>query len=58
MTTKTMYAKLVAYFCGCGFSSDEAKKEIESIIHYNTTGIDAVSREYAIELMCSDLDLI
>jgi hypothetical protein len=51
------YKKLVEYFEGCGFNHTEATKEVESMIKYHTTGVDAVSREYAIDMMCDDLGI-
>ena len=51
------YKKLVEYFEGCGFNHNEATKEVEGMIKYHTTGVDAVSREYAIDMMCDDLDI-
>jgi hypothetical protein len=51
------YKKLVKYFEGCGFNHNEATKEVEGMIKYHTTGVDAVSREYAIDMMCDDLGL-
>lgn len=51
------YNKIVKYFESCGFNKSEATKEVESIIKYHTTGVDAVSREYAIEMIFDDLGI-
>lgn len=50
-----MYNELVKAFQRCGFNEKEAVRELESIIRYHTTGIDAVSREYAIEMIYNDM---
>lgn len=50
--------RLVEYFIGCGYTEQEAVKEAESMIRYHTTGADAVSREYAIEMLLEELELI
>lgn len=49
------YDKIIKHFEGCGMTTAEAVKEVESILHYHTSGADAVSREYAIELVYNDL---
>lgn len=48
--------KIVKWLEGCGFNKSEATKEAEAMIKYHTTGVDAVSREYAIELILADID--
>lgn len=48
--------KIVKWLEGCGFNKSEATKEAEAMIKYHTTGYDAVSREYAIELILADID--
>ena len=48
--------KIVKWLEGCGFNKSEAVKEAETMIKYHTTGVDAVSREYAIELILEDID--
>lgn len=50
-----MYNDLIKHFEGFGFSRDNAIKEIETIIKYHTTGVDSVSREYAIEMMHEEI---
>lgn len=49
------YNRLVKRFTESGFTEAEARREVEMIIRYNTTGLDAVSREYAIEMMYNDM---
>lgn len=50
------YKELVNYFvCCCGFSRLNAIKELERIIRYHTTGVDAVSRAYAIEMLYAEI---
>ena len=49
------YNRLVKRFTESGFTEAEARREVEIIIRYNTTGLDAVSREYAIEMMYNDM---
>ena len=50
-----MYNELVKHFEKCGFTEEQAKKELETIIKYHTTGLDRVSREYAIEMIYEDM---
>lgn len=58
MTVKeamTKFERLVNYFEGCGYTNEQAKKEVNSIVRYHTTGADAVSYEYALDMMIEDL---
>lgn len=48
--------KILDWLKGCGYSEAEAIKEAEAMIKYHTTGIDAVSREYAIEMIVEDIE--
>lgn len=50
-----MYEAIITFFETIGFENAEAIKEAESVIRYHTTGIDAVSRDYAIEMIYNDL---
>ena len=46
---------IIDWLESCKYTHDEAIAEAESMIRRQTTGIDAVSREYAIELIADDI---
>lgn len=48
-------AFLLEWLQGCGYNPTEAEKELAAMIKYHTTGADAVTYDYAIELMYSDV---
>ena len=48
--------KLIQFYMSCGYDHASAVEEVETALRYHTTGVDAVSREYAIEMMLEDIE--
>ncbi len=46
---------MLKWLQGCGYSAIDAENELNAMIKYHTTGADAVSYDYAIDCMYSDV---
>lgn len=54
-TTAEKKAFIIEWLQGCGYNIADAEKELSTIVKYHTTGVDAVSYDYAIATIYSDV---